>query len=294
MELATLIRRMLPESVTGWVRVGRVGARAAWERLHSVDGRGFARALRRVGVRPGSVLFVHSAYDQMTSVRCAPLEVIRILGEAVGEAGTVVMPTFPMAGRSQDHLDSGAVFDVRRTPSRAGLLTEVFRRMPGAVRSLHPTHPVSARGPAAERITLGHERSATPFDEHSPFQRMLDAGADVLGIGTLSAMTFRHLADHQIQDRLPYPIYSGCPTAARVVDRDGTTREILTQGHNPRLGCEHAAVLDRMARAGRLRRGYAGRVPMFLVSVAEYVATYHRAQADGLVRYTIDRESDDA
>src|SRR5262249_12819822 len=153
------------------------------------------------------------------------------------------------------------------------LLTEVFRRMPGAVRSLHPTHPVSARGPAAERITRGHERSATPFDEHSPFQRMLDAGADILGVGILSAMTFRHLAHHQIHDRLPYPIYSGRPTAARVIDRDGTAREIVTQGHNPRLSCEYASVLDRMARAGRIRRARAGRVPISLVSAAEYVET---------------------
>jgi aminoglycoside N3'-acetyltransferase len=197
------------------------------------------------------------------------------------------MPAFPMNGRSQDHLDSGAVFDVRRTPSQAGLLTEIFRRTPGAVRSLHPTHSVTARGPAAEHITRDHERSATPFDEHSPFQRMLDAEADILCIGTFAAMTFHHLADHLIQDRLPYPIYSGRPTAARIVDRDRSAREIVTEGHNPRLDCEHTAVLEGMAQAGRLRRARTGRVSLFLVSAPEYVAAYHRAQADGLVRYAI-------
>src|SRR5881397_1311983 len=35
-------------------------------------------------------------------------------------------------------------FDLRRTPSKVGPLTEVFRPLPSVVRSLHPTHPVAA------------------------------------------------------------------------------------------------------------------------------------------------------
>lgn len=287
MPLFGRVGRALPPAMADGLRVGRDAVQEAWQWLRSVDGRGLARALQLVGVRPGSLLFVHSAYDQMRSIRATPLEVIAVLGKALGAEGTIAMPTFPMSGRSQDHLDASPVFDCRRTPSRAGLLTEVFRRMPGTIRSLHPTHAVAARGPEAEHITRDHARSATPFDEHSPFQRLLDGGADILSLGSFEAMSFRHLADHLIQDRIAHPIYSGRPIAARVVDHEGVAREVVTQGHNPLLHCDYAAVLARMTRDGQLRSARAGQVPLFRVSARDYVAAYHRAHADGLVRHWI-------
>jgi aminoglycoside 3-N-acetyltransferase len=283
-----LVDRLLPRSVRWRLSVARAGLLAAWERLLSADRRALARALGRVGVRPGSLVFVHSSFDQMRLIRATPLEVIGVLSEAVGEVGTVVMPAFPMSGRSQDYLDEGRVFDWRRTPSAAGLLTEVFRRMAGTERSLHPTHSVAARGRDARQVTQGHERSTLPFDEHSPFQRLLDRGADVLSIGAFSAMTFRHLADHLIQDRLPYPIYSGRPTPVRMIDGAGTEHRLVTQGHNPTLVCDYDAVLERLSRAGRVRRTTVGRVPLLRVSVRDYVAAYHQAQADGVVRYRLE------
>lgn len=267
---------------------GRDGLTTFWERLRSVEGRALARAVRRVGVRPGRLLFVHSAFDQMRLIRASPLEVIGVLSAAVGEQGTVVMPAFSMSGRSQDYLDEGKGFDSRRTPSQSGLLTEVFRRMPGTERSLHPTHSVIARGKRAEWVVQGHERSVTPFDEHSPFQRLLDGDADVLSIGTFSALTFRHLADHLIQDRLAYPIYSGRVTVVRVRDAAGHDHRLVTQGHNPQLVCDYDAVLEEMARAGRVRRTSVGRVRLLLVSVREYVEAYHRAHAQGLVRHRLE------
>ena len=60
-------------------------------------------------------------------------------------------------------------FDVRRTPSQMGLVTELFRRTPGVTRSLHPTHSICALGPLANELCATHHLSPWRFGELSPF-----------------------------------------------------------------------------------------------------------------------------
>jgi aminoglycoside 3-N-acetyltransferase len=251
----------------------------------SVDKTEVRRALGEVGIREGDILFVHSSFDQMQSIRATPVEIVQILCDAVGVSGTIVMPTFPMSGLSQDYLDQNPVFDWRRTPSRAGMLTEIFRRMPGTERSLHPTHPVAARGPIAAWLTQGHECSLTPFDEQSPFQKLLQLDSNILRIGKFEAMTFRHLADHLIQNKIPYPIYTNDTKKTGAIGKDGKHYVILTKAHNPDIECSHGVVLDRMAREGLLKSAMAGRVPLTLVRVKQYIETYHRCHTEGLLRH---------
>src|SRR5262249_40870675 len=136
-------------------------------------------------------------------------------------------------------------FDWKRTPSRAGMLTEVFRRMSGTRRSIHPTHPVAARGRLAAWLTEDHERSEAPFDERSPFHKLLEVNARILSIGHFEAMTLRHFADHCIRDLIPYPIYSDRLTEVKVIGPDGASSSMLTRAHNPDLGCDHRVVMAR-------------------------------------------------
>jgi aminoglycoside 3-N-acetyltransferase len=207
------------------------------------------------------------------------------MSEAVGSSGTIVMPTFPMSGLSQDYLDQNPTFDWRRTPSRAGILTELFRRMPGTERSLHPTHPVGARGPIARWLTQDHECSITPFDERSPFQKLLELNTLVLRIGRFEAMTFRHLADHLLQNKIAYSIYSSRLATVQTIGKDGKKYIVTTKAHNPNVACNHEIVLDRMAREGLLKSAQAGRVPLALVSLKQYINSYHRYYAEGLLRH---------
>ena len=55
-----------------------------------------------------------------------------------------------------------------------GFVTEVFRRTPGVVRSIHPTHSVSALGPLARHLTEAHHRAPSVFGTGSPWQRFAD------------------------------------------------------------------------------------------------------------------------
>jgi hypothetical protein len=73
-------------------------------------------------------------------------------------------------------------------------------------------------------------------------------------------MTFRHLADHLIQDELPYPVYSEKSTRVPVIGKDGKKHVLLTKALNRDLSCNHLRLLDRMAREGLLTTARVGAV----------------------------------
>ncbi len=281
-----LLKRMVPQFLKARLSSGWKTASLYRDRFCSVDKEVLRRALLKLGLQSGEMVFVHAAYSQMRSIRATPLEIIEMLCQITGEAGTVVMPTFSMRGFSQSYLDRHPWFDSRRTPAQTGFLPEVFRRMAGTERSLHPTHSVAARGAAAALVTADHDRCRTPFDEHSPFHKLLERDAFILSLGSLTAMTFRHLADHLIQDQIPFPIYSDRETTVRLITRDGEERWMLTRGHNPNITCNHMVVLERMDREGLRRTGTAGTLRLSLLRARAYIEVYRRCHAERLIRYS--------
>src|SRR5437867_1927973 len=108
----------------------------------------FLDLLAELGIVQGATIFLHSSMDEIMRrvPGMTPFKLIQILQNALGEKGTLLVPTFPFVGKQYFYIQNNPKFDVRRTPSQVGLLTEVFRRLPGVVRSLHPTHPVAAWG----------------------------------------------------------------------------------------------------------------------------------------------------
>lgn len=246
-----------------------------------------------------NIVFVHSSWSALSPLVESWKAVIELLQRSVGSGGTLVMPAYPMRGRSQAHLERHPFFDCRRTPSQAGLLSEIFRRMSQVHRSLHPTHSVAAWGERALELTTGHEGSATPFDECSPFQRMYEGGAIVLNLG-VRRMTFRHLADHLIQDQLPHDVYADQVVRVQLIDCEGVERWMETRGHNPFVTCNHQVVLDLLRHEGAqasqsvhgLRNSGAetvcqevAGVLLELIPVRTYVEAYGRCYREGMLHF---------
>lgn len=170
--------------------------------------------LRRSGVRQGSVLLVHTSLSSLGWVVGGEPAVIEALRDSVGGDGTLVMPTqswqlcdpaylndlriprswWPII---RDHLP---VYDPLTTPTRTmGAVAELFRRLPGSVRSTHPHRSFAALGPHAEAITARHDLDS-PVGERSPLQALYDLGADVLLLGVgYDKCTALHLAEHRCE-----------------------------------------------------------------------------------------------
>jgi aminoglycoside 3-N-acetyltransferase len=108
-----------------------------------------------------------------------------------------------------------------------GILTELLRRRSGVVRSLSPTHALVAIGAHARELLENHEACLYPCGPGSPFERMLEADAKMLFFDLpFLGFTFVHYIEHQIQDRLPFPLYDPEPATARIRDFEGREREV--------------------------------------------------------------------
>ena len=120
---------------------------------------------------------VHASLRSIGTIDGGADAVIEALVEVVGDRGTVAMPSFHYTRPLPE-----PYFDVRTTPGKTGMLTEVFRRRPGVRRSVHPTHAVSALGPRADEFLDGH-LSCEAVGKGSPLDRIAQAGGYVLLIG---------------------------------------------------------------------------------------------------------------
>ena len=111
---------------------------------------------------------VHSAWERAGPLAASPAALIAALQEAVGPSGTLCMPAYPRLRPTEP-----IVFDLRRTPSNAGLVSEVFRRMPGALRS-RQLRTVASLGPLAEELTGEHHHSPYASGKTSPYAKLAD------------------------------------------------------------------------------------------------------------------------
>lgn len=200
--------------------------------FHRIDRRSFARALAELGLRRGDLVCVQSQLSRVGHLVGGTDMILDVLADAVGEEGTVMMPSFPTRDSMLRYIESGDVFDVRHSPSRVGQLTEAFRQRPGVARSLHPTNPVCARGPDAEALLRDHDHSPTPYGNETPFGRLAEAGHGhllLLGVPVLSLM-------HHVQERVDFPnLYLEGTRHVPFVGRDGEPRSIETRVMYPRV-----------------------------------------------------------
>ena len=176
---------------------------------YAFDANQFHDFLHDLGLNKGDVVLVHSSYNSFEGHTGTPVEIIKTLQSTVGDEGTLLMPTMPFSGTALDYIQNGKPFDARRTPSRMGLLTELFRRMPDVVRSVHPTHPVAAWGALAQTITADHHLCETPCGRQSPFGKLLDHNGRILFLGTgIGVLTFLHTLEEILEPDMPFSAFT--------------------------------------------------------------------------------------
>jgi aminoglycoside 3-N-acetyltransferase len=143
---------------------------------------------RGLGVNEGDTLLVHSSYKSFGEVDGGPQTVIRALEAALGtdRDGTLIMPTFNF------DFNKGAPWDVRTTPSKMGVLTELVRVDPRAKRVFHPFYSFAILGKHAEM--LGSLRYKSAYERNSVFGKLrdLDGKIMVIGLSYNNSMTFFH------------------------------------------------------------------------------------------------------
>jgi aminoglycoside 3-N-acetyltransferase len=172
------------------------------------------------------ILMVHSSFDGFLPMyKGAAKDLASALIEVCGPNRTIVMPAFVLGGRDYDTsvYYQSRPFDVRRTPSEAGLITEVFRRTPNVLRSLHPTCSLCALGPLAKELTSGHHLSKSGMSPDSPFGVMTRRRTAILGLGVeyYRCLTHAHTAGDQMGDAFPIKFSNSASMDVTLIDYDG-------------------------------------------------------------------------
>lgn len=152
-----------------------------------------------LGVTSGRTLWVHSSWNEFYNVPLRPSEMIELLRDLLGPAGTLAMPAFPI-DQNPDKL-----FLVDKAPVYTGLLCEVFRRTAGVRRSIHLSSSVCAVGPNADYLLKDHHLTLLPWGKESPFCRLTEMDARIFGLGAgFNFMTHLHTVECLLYDEVPF------------------------------------------------------------------------------------------
>jgi aminoglycoside 3-N-acetyltransferase len=185
------------------------------------------------------VVLLHSSLKAIGFVEGGPQAVVQVLVDSVvdGRGGTLLVPTYSIAGTMYATLRQGAAgdvcFDVATTPSNLGAIPEAFRHHPGVLRSVHPTHSFAALGPLAHDLVDGHHTCGSSFGTGSPMERLLHHESWMLGLGTtLGNVTLYHCLE-DIEPDFPFRVYSeDSPFAVRVRDAAAAVHTMRVSAHN--------------------------------------------------------------
>lgn len=200
----------------------------------SYDAPKLLAALRRLGVRPGDNVMLHSASGSHFGFRGSVEDLTQVFIDAVEPDGHLLMVSLAYHSSSVQYLDRLKQFDVRRTPSMMGLVSEFFRRRPEVLRSLSPTHPMLVRGPQAEWYVAGHEHCLYPCGPGTPFEKFAEKDGLVVFFNVpFATFTFFHHLEHLVSADLPFRLYTDEPRQVAVIDRHGQPGTVTTYPFAP-------------------------------------------------------------
>jgi aminoglycoside 3-N-acetyltransferase len=236
------------------------------------------------------VLMVHSSISNMFPMfRGTPGDLLKLLLQ-MSTGRTLAMPAFFFgAGEHFDHdyYRSNPVFDVRRTPSQMGLVTELFRRRKGVLRSLHPTHSICALGPLAAELTSRHHLSPFFAAPSSPFGVMGRHNTVILGIGVeyYRSLTQVHAIEDAMGSHFPIPRRAGAAVKVTLVDGAGDT---MPYELGPPLSDDFVLKIERLGRlidgATLIQWKYKG-TPLYVTRASEVDQALRRAAERGNTLY---------
>lgn len=237
-------------------------------------------ALLRLGVQKGDDLYVASSMATLGYMSDPLKTVSEVLLELVGEEGTIMMPTFNF------DFCNGIDFDIDKTPSTVGVLTEYFRTNYSTCRSTSPPyHSICARGKNAELVSK--IKSISSFGENSFFQYLLDIDAKYLLIGvSFDAVPSFHWIEEKVQ--VPYRFWKNFK--GNVIRQNGSQKEeysMFARKEGFRLDLNPLA--EQFARDSLMKLGSVGWCQLKLFSTQTFTDFFlPRMQEDPLLLLSSD------
>lgn len=185
---------------------------------------GLINQLKDMGLVSSDTILIHSSMKAIGNVDGGADTVLDALMEFFSD-GLLLLPTHSWKTVN----DSNPVFDPASTPSCVGLLTNMFMKRPGVIRSLHPTHSMTGYGKDAAQYLSGEEYCNTPCTPGGCYDRLRERNAKILLIGVgHERNTFIHSVEEVLN--IPHRL-SDMPMKLHTVMPDGNFRDIYMRKH---------------------------------------------------------------
>uniref|UniRef100_UPI004029B43A AAC(3) family N-acetyltransferase n=1 Tax=Lachnospira sp. TaxID=2049031 RepID=UPI004029B43A len=134
--------------------------------------------LESMGLKGDETILIHSSMKSIGEVDGGADTVLDAWMEYFKD-GLLLLPTHTWKTVNADN----PVYNPQTTPSCVGLLTNMFMKRDGVIRSLHPTHSMAGYGKNAAEYLAGEEYNNTPCTPGGCYDRLKDAGGKVLLVG---------------------------------------------------------------------------------------------------------------
>lgn len=182
------LRKLAPRGVSARLKLARLDVEKRLYR-RKVSAREFREGLLSLGEWRDRTVWVQASLNDFYNVDLRPTDILDIMLDLTGPRGTLVMPAFPLAP------DPTRELRIDRAPTSTGLLTEMFRRLPSAERSIHLHASVAALGPDSAYLTESHHKDIYPWGDVSPYGRLLELDGLMVGLGvqTLGLTPLHHV-----------------------------------------------------------------------------------------------------
>ncbi len=181
-------------------------------------------------LKNNDTVLIHSSMKKMGEIEGGAETFFQALEEYFSD-GLIVFPTLTWKiGLEKYASSSGNIYSVRDSATDISLLPELFRRRPGVVRSLLPTHSLSAKGRDAELFCkIDPAAVSTPLPWNSPWGRLYERNAKILFIGcTIQSCTYFHALEEKADIS---GLFDPVPKHVKIIDYDGRETEIDMYRH---------------------------------------------------------------
>ncbi|MCL2096647.1 MAG: AAC(3) family N-acetyltransferase [Oscillospiraceae bacterium] len=154
-----------------------------------------------LGIKPDDNVLIHSSMKSIGEVTGGADTVLDVFCKYLSENGNIALPSHSWEKINAEY----NIFDPVNEPSCVGILTEIFRKREGVIRSLHPTHSIAVTGKDSEYFVRDEHLIDTPCGREGCWGKLFDMDFKIIFLGcSAKRNTYLHGVEEwlNIPDRL--------------------------------------------------------------------------------------------
>jgi len=157
----------------------------------NVSSSDFSKAFRELGVKDDDTLFIHSdilSFGKIVDISTIMTSLVEEI-ISLSPKGNILMPAYTYSFTKNE------IYDVEKTPSTVGSLTNYFRKLNQTYRTLDPIFSISVLG---DRKFLDCD-TRNCFGERSVYSEILESKGKIVMLGSKfdKSLTFLHFIEQQ-------------------------------------------------------------------------------------------------